>query len=285
MKPGRTLLLTALAMMAFAANSILCRLALRDGAIDATSFTTVRLLAGTAMLAVILLLRDRNGAVLWRSGSAGSALALFVYAAGFSFAYVELNTGTGALLLFGAVQATMIGVGLYRGERMQAGQWLGLLFALTGLVALLLPGATAPALPSALLMLLAGAAWGIYSLRGKRATDATAATAGNFLFALVWLVPLWFVATPIHWPDSEGVLYALLSGALASGAGYAIWYLALSSLASTTAATVQLSVPVLAALVGVVEMGEPMTLRLLLASLAILGGIALVIRGRRVPVS
>ncbi|MTT51081.1 EamA family transporter [Alcanivorax sp. VBW004] len=274
----RTLVLTALAMVAFAANSVLCRLALREGAIDAASFTAVRLVSGALTLGLILLLRDRSVKAMAAQGSQGSALALFVYAAGFSLAYVELATGTGALLLFGAVQATMIGIGLYRGERLAPLQWLGLMLALAGLVALMLPGATAPPLAAAALMLVAGAAWGVYSLRGKGAADATAVTAGNFLRALIWLLPLALFAWPAQWPQGAGLVYAVLSGALASGAGYAIWYLALRGLVSSTAATVQLSVPVLAALAGVLWLDEAFTLRLLLASAAILGGIALVIR-------
>ena len=274
----RTLGLTALAMVAFAANSVLCRLALREGAIDAASFTAVRLVSGAVALGLILLLRDRSVKAMAAQGNQGSALALFVYAAGFSLAYIELATGTGALLLFGAVQATMIGIGLYRGERLAPLQWLGLTLALAGLVALMLPGATAPPLAAAALMLVAGAAWGVYSLRGKGAADATAVTAGNFLRALIWLLPLALFAWPAQWPQGAGLVYAVLSGALASGAGYAIWYLALRGLVSSTAATVQLSVPVLAALAGVLWLDEAFTLRLLLASAAILGGIALVIR-------
>ncbi len=279
MNPRYPLWLTALAMLAFAANSVLCRLALRNDAIDPASFTGLRLLSGALMLVLIVTLRDRSMAAVWRAGSVLSASALFVYAAGFSFAYVVLDTGTGALLLFAMVQATMIGVGLVRGERQAGWQWAGLLLALAGLLLLLLPGASAPDLPSALLMLLAGMGWGIYSLRGKKASDATAETAGNFLRSLLWLLPLALVAWPLPAPQSMGLVYAILSGALASGAGYAVWYLALPSLASSTAATVQLSVPVLAALAGVLWLGEPLTGRLLLASLAILGGIALVIRG------
>ena len=278
MSAKRSLVLTALAMLAFAANSVLCRLALREGAIDAASFTAVRLLSGALMLALILLLRDRQVKAMVTQGNHGSALALFVYAAGFSLAYVALATGTGALLLFGAVQATMVGVGLYRGERLARAQWLGLALALSGLVALMLPGATAPPLAAAIVMLVAGAAWGVYSLRGKVAADSTAVTAGNFLRALIWLLPLALFAWPSQWPKVSGLLYAALSGALASGAGYATWYLALRGLASSTAATVQLSVPVLAALAGVLWMDEALTLRLVLASAAILGGITLVIR-------
>ena len=278
MSAKRSLVLTALAMLAFAANSVLCRLALREGAIDAASFTAVRLLSGALMLALFLLLRDRQVKAMVTQGNHGSALALFVYAAGFSLAYVALATGTGALLLFGAVQATMVGVGLYRGERLARAQWLGLALALSGLVALMLPGATAPPLAAAIVMLVAGAAWGVYSLRGKGAADATAVTAGNFLRALIWLLPLALFAWPSQWPKVSGLVYAALSGALASGAGYATWYLALRGLASSTAATVQLSVPVLAALAGVLWMDEALTLRLVLASAAILGGITLVIR-------
>ncbi len=188
-------------MVAFAANSVLCRLALREGAIDAASFTAVRLVSGAVALGLILLLRDRSVKAMATQGNQGSALALFVYAAGFSLAYVELATGTGALLLFGAVQATMIGIGLYRGERLAPLQWLGLMLALAGLVALMLPGATAPPLAAAALMLVAGAAWGVYSLRGKGAADATAVTAGNFLRALIWLLPLALFAWPAQWPQ------------------------------------------------------------------------------------
>lgn len=278
MSAKRSLVLTALAMVAFAANSVFCRVALREGAIDAASFTAVRLVSAAVMLGLILLLRDRQLKAMVRHGNHGSALALFAYAAGFSLAYVALATGTGALLLFGAVQATMIGVGLFQGERLAPVQWLGLISALSGLVALMLPGATAPPLTAAILMLVAGAAWGVYSLRGKGAADATAETAGNFLRALIWLLPLALFAWPGQWPQGLALVYAVLSGALASGAGYAIWYLALQGLASATAATVQLSVPVLAALAGVFWLDERLSLRLVLASLAILGGIALVIR-------
>ena len=274
------LVLTAIAMLAFAANSVLCRLALHDGAIDAASFTAVRLVTGALTLVLILGIRQNTWPRPLAHGNHRSALALFVYAAGFSLAYVELATGTGALLLFGAVQATMIGYGRYRGERLSRWQWAGLALALTGLLVLLLPGATAPPVTAALLMLLAGIGWGVYSLRGKGTADATAETTGNFLRSLPWLAPLLIIAWPPHLPTGEGLLYALLSGALASGAGYAIWYLALPALATSTAATVQLSVPVLAALAGILWLDESVTVRLVIASVAILGGIALVIRGR-----
>lgn len=270
----RSLLLTALAMLAFAGNSLLCRLALKHTAIDAASFTTVRLVSGALVLWLIVRLRGgtRAGAGNWPS-----AIALFAYAGAFSFAYVSLPAASGALLLFGAVQATMIGVGLWRGERLLALQVLGMLLALAGLIGLLLPGLSAPPLGSALLMIGAGVAWGVYSLRGKGAGDPIRVTAGNFLRAapiagVMSLVTLWTAA----W-DAAGLLYALASGAVTSGIGYAIWYTALPALKATSAASVQLSVPVIAALGAIVLLGEPLTLRLVTASVAILGGIALVI--------
>jgi len=272
------MLLTALAMLAFAGNSLLCRAALKTTTIDPASFTGVRILAGALTLWLIVRLRAGAHAP---SGSWRSALALFVYAAAFSFAYVELGAATGALLLFGAVQGTMILAGLGRGERLGAAQSVGLATALGGLVALLLPGWSMPPLHSALLMIGAGTAWGVYSLRARGAGDPLSATAGNFLRG----VPL-ALALSVAWlsrahVDPTGCVYALASGALTSGVGYAIWYAALRGLSATGAATVQLSVPVITALGGVVLLGEPLTPRLIGASVAILGGIALVIRPPR----
>lgn len=274
---ARTALLTSLAMLAFAGNSLLCRAALRDTGIDPASFTTIRLASGAAMLGLIA--RMRAGASP-RRGDWRSALALFVYAVGFSFAYVSLPAASGALLLFGAVQVTMIGHGIRSGERLQWRQWMGLALALLGLVGLLLPGLAAPPPAAAALMLLAGVAWGVYSLRGRAAGDATQATAGNFIRAvpLAAAVSLWFAGrTQV---DPAGAGYAAASGALASGVGYALWYTALPALRATQAASVQLCVPVLAAFGGIVFLGEPMSLRAALAAVAILGGIALVLRGR-----
>lgn len=270
----RSLLLTALAMLAFAGNSLLCRLALKHTAIDAASFTTVRLVSGALVLWLIVHLRggDRVGAGNWPS-----ATALFAYAGAFSFAYVSLPAASGALLLFGAVQATMIGVGLWRGERLLALQVLGMLLALAGLIGLLLPGLSAPPLGSALLMIGAGVAWGVYSLRGKGAGDPIRVTAGNFLRAAPIAGALSLVTLSTAAWDAAGLLYALASGAVTSGIGYAIWYTALPALKATSAASVQLSVPVIAALGAIVLLGEPLTLRLVTASVAILGGIALVI--------
>lgn len=274
----RLLGLTTLAMTAFAANSILCRLALKATQIDPSTFTLVRLVAGATTLWVIV--RSRSG----ETGTAGdwrSALCLFSYAGAFSYAYVTLDAGTGALLLFGAVQATMILAGLARGERLTTLQTVGLLLALGGLVSLLLPGATAPSWSGAILMTLAGIAWGAYSLLGRGNTRPTATTAGNFIRGTVLAALLSVATLPWFHFDARGAGYAVLSGAIASGMGYAIWYTALPGLKATQAATVQLSVPVIAAAGGILVLGEHLTLRLALCAIAILGGIALVLRARK----
>lgn len=270
----RTTIFTALALIAFAGNSLLCRAALAHTRIDAASFTTVRLLSGALVLWCLVWLR---GGARMGGGNWLSALALFAYAAGFSFSYLHLTAAVGALLLFGAVQTTMIGHGIWSGERMRWLQLIGLALACGGLLVLLLPGLSAPPLTGALLMLGAGIAWGIYSLRGKHGGDPLKVTAGNFLRAAPMALILSLSLLRNASPDPVGVGYAFLSGALASGVGYAIWYTALPFLKSTTAATVQLSVPILAAAGGVFFLGERLTFRLLAASVAIIGGIALVI--------
>ena len=272
----RTLALTALAMTAFAGNSLLCRLALQHTAIDPASFTAVRLVSGALVLWALVRWRGQRPAGDWRS-----AAALFVYAAAFSYAYLSLSAGTGALLLFGAVQATMLGWGLWCGQRLRRGQTAGLVLAMGGLVALLWPGVTAPPAVGALLMLAAGVAWGVYSLRGRGAGNPTAVTAGNFVRAAVLAVPLALAALPWAQVDAAGLLWALCSGAVTSGLGYAVWYTALKGLHPTSSASVQLSVPVLTALGGVAFLSEPLTLHLSLCSAAILGGIACVIAGQR----
>ncbi len=282
----RTIGLTLLAMIAFAANSVLCRVALRHTTIDPASFTRIRLMSGAIMLWIVA--RNRGGTNWGASRGAGnwpSALALFAYAAAFSFAYVGLSAATGALLLFGAVQITMISHGLWSGERLRAWQAVGLMVAFAGLVGLLLPGLSAPPIRGAALMLVAGIAWGIYSLRGMGAGDPTLITSGNFLrtVPMALLLGAWrFMGMPADTMsiDATGVAYAIASGALASGIGYSIWYSALPQLKSTTAATVQLSVPVIAAVGGIVFLAEPVTLRLALASFVVLGGIRLVIAQR-----
>ena len=267
-------------MIAFASNSLLCRAALKNTGIDAATFTSLRIFSGAAALWLILTMRRSTFSI---AGSWTSAFALFAYAAAFSFAYNTLSAGTGALLLFGAVQATMILWGFRKGERLRVIQMLGLLVALTGLVVLVFPGLSAPPLIGSILMLTAGVAWGVYSLRGQvkgpsgSDGDAIAATTGNFLRAVPFAVLVSLIMLPKMQLDSVGVTYAVVSGAITSGLGYVIWYAALTGLKAASAATVQLSVPVLAATGGILLLGEPITLRYLIASIAVLGGIFLVV--------
>lgn len=270
----RLAILTTVAMIAFAGNSLLCRVALSTTGIDAASFTTIRVLSGALTLYLLVYATQRRWSV---GGNWRSALVLFGYAAGFSFAYLSLSAATGALLLFGAVQCTMIGYGLFKGERINRTQTAGVLVAVAGLIGLLLPGLTAPPIVGAMLMIGAGVAWGIYSLRGRGATDATWETAGNFVRSVPLALVLSVGMLQGAEIDPSGVGFAVLSGALASGLGYAIWYSALPALTATSAATVQLTVPALTAVGGVVFLGEPVTLRLGLASAAILGGVAIYI--------
>ncbi len=261
-----------LALAAFAGNSLLCRRALDATATDPASFTAVRLLSGALVLALLV---HRPGRSTLRHGDAISGFALFAYAACFSWAYLGLTAGTGALLLFGAVQATMLGVGLVRGTRWSARQAGGLTLALAGLVGLLLPGLSAPPPLPAALMLLAGVAWGVYSLRGRGVADPTAATAGNFIRAVPFALLACLLALPWLRMDAAGAGYAVLSGAITSGLGYAVWYAALRGLSPQAAGSSQLAVPVITALAGLVLLDETISLRLGLGSLAVLGGIAL----------
>jgi drug/metabolite transporter (DMT)-like permease len=300
-------------MIAFASNSLLCRAALRDTGIDAASFTFIRILSGAVALWLILqiqrkLIVDRTatplvdsfsdspatpkpsegGSLVTRHSSPGdwtSALALFAYAAAFSFAYNTLSAGTGALLLFGAVQATMILWGFHKGERLDAIQSAGLIIAIGGLVVLVFPGISAPPLLGSILMLSAGLAWSVYSIRGKGANDAIAATTGNFLRAVPFAVIVSVLAIHQMHLDSRGVVYAVISGAITSGLGYVIWYTVLPQIKATSAAVVQLSAPVLVATGGIVLLSEPISLRYVIASIAILGGIFLVIIERRSTLS
>jgi drug/metabolite transporter (DMT)-like permease len=284
-KPMRLFVLTLLAMVAFAGNSLLCRAALKQTNIDAASFTLIRIFSGAVALWLILkiqsMLRVERTPSPLVEGNWPSALALFAYAAAFSFAYNSLSAGTGALLLFGAVQATMILWSLRQGERLHAIQLVGLALAVSGLVLLVLPGLSAPPLIGSILMLGAGVAWGIYSLRGKQSSNAVAATAGNFLRAVPLAAIVSLSLLPWARLDRAGIVYAVISGAFASGVGYAIWYTALPGLKATSAATVQLSVPVLAATGGILLLGESLTLRYVFASVAVLGGIALVVIEKR----
>jgi drug/metabolite transporter (DMT)-like permease len=273
MSIARITALTSLAMIAFAANSLLCRIALKHTSIDAASFTAVRLISGAVVLSLVVQMQfnKRTGTGNWLS-----AAALFVYAAGFSYAYLSLPAATGALLLFGAVQATMIGYGVWAGERLSKLQLIGLVLAVAGLVVLLLPGLSAPPLYGAVLMLGAGIAWGIYSLRGRGAGEPTRVTAGNFLRAAAIAAVISLITLHSATLDMPGFWCAVSSGALASAMGYAIWYTALPALKAANAAVIQLSVPVIAAVGGAIFLAEPITSRLVLASAAILGGIALV---------
>jgi drug/metabolite transporter (DMT)-like permease len=275
---GHPLILTMLTMIAFAANSILCRLALKTTPIDPATFTVIRLVSGAATLWLIVKIRTGGNV---RAGSWPSAFSLFAYAAAFSFAYVSLSAGTGALILFGSVQATMILYGLLRGERFTPLQTVGLLLALGGLVTLVLPGVAAPHWAGASLMTIAGIAWGAYSLMGRASTRPIETTAGNFLRASVPGAILSAASLSVFAWDARGALLAVLSGAVASGLGYAVWYTVLPALRATHAATVQLSVPVIAAIGGVVLLSETLSLRLVLCSVAVLGGIALVLHARR----
>ena len=269
---SRVFALTAIAMIAFAANSLLCRLALRRMTIDAASFSVIRVVSGALTLWLICTLRSKRGS---NGGNWASAVALFAYVAGFTFAYNSLSAGTGALLLFAAVQSTMIVWGLAKGERLHALQLSGVILAFAGLIFLVSPGISAPPVAGSALMLGAGIAWGIYSLRGKGATDPIAATTGNFLRAVPMAVALSLITLPSFRVDPSGICYAIISGAITSGLGYVVWYAALRGLTATTAATVQLSAPVLAAVGGILFLNETLTIRFVLSSIAILGGIAL----------
>jgi len=297
----RAILLTTGALVAFAANSLLCRLALGAMAIDPAAFSAIRLVSGAAALWLVSALLGRT-APIGRSGSWISAIMLFAYAAAFSFAYVDLTAGTGALLLFGSVQATMIFAGLRAGERPHVLAWTGIGIALSGLIVLVLPGMQAPSLAGALLMAAAGIAWGIYSLRGRSGSasrtgataapgvrtaalqgaraDAIATTTDHFVRAVPFVLVLALLRAPALHVSPGGVLLAAISGAVTSGLGYVIWYAALPSMTATRAAAVQLTVPVLAAAGGVSFLAEAPTLRLLAAAILILGGVALTGVGR-----
>jgi len=269
-------------MLAFAGNSILCRLALRDPAIDPATFTGVRLTAGALMLWLIFA-ATRRGESVRRHGGWISAAALFLYAVCFSYAYISLSAGAGALILFGFVQATMIMIGLWSGDRPGRIEWTGWTIAFAGLVWLLLPGIEAPSAKGATLMAAAGIAWGIYSIRGRSESDALASTASNFLLSLA------FVALLVAWTfagaevTSTGLVLAIVSGAVTSGVGYVIWYAALEYLTAMQAALVQLSVPAIAAAGGIVLLDESLSLRLFVSSVLVLGGISLALARKTRP--
>lgn len=273
-----TMLLTIVAMIAFAANSLLCRMALGQGHIDAASFATVRVVSGALTLGLIALPRRRaNGrpGANWRS-----TVALFAYMVFFSFAYLSLSAGTGALILFAAVQLTMFIVALRGGERFALLSWCGLSLAVAGLVYLIFPGLTAPDPAGAVMMAAAGVAWGVYSLVGRSVRNPLRASADNFIYCVPLVIVLSLIFAPTLRLTTPGVVLAIASGAIASGLGYVVWYAALPGLTATRAATVQLSVPVIAAFGGVVLLSETVTLRLLLASVATLSGVGIVLAQR-----
>jgi len=273
-------LLTAITMLAFAGNSVLCRMALAGELIDAASFTAIRLASGALILSALLLFRTEfRGAgrrKALQSGSWTSAAWLCIYATGFSLAYLSVSTATGALILFGTVQLTMMIASLLSGERPAMRAWAGYILAVAGLVVLLWPGASAPSLWGAVFMAVAGLAWGMYSILGRQSSDPLAQTAGNFLLTLPMSAAMLLFSVNSLRVEVDGILLAMASGALASGLGYALWYHVVSRMSGTSAATVQLSVPLLAAVGGMLMMQESISLRLALTGMMILGGIALV---------
>jgi drug/metabolite transporter (DMT)-like permease len=277
MTSSRTIALTSLAIVAFASNSLLCRIALGGDLIDAASFTSIRILSGAIMLALIASIsgwRRVSGDGSWRSG-----FLLFAYAVTFSYAYVHLAVAAGALILFAAVQACMMVAGLWGGERLRVFEWTGVAMAVAGLVYLLVPGMAAPPIWGSVLMAIAGVSWGIYSLRGRGSQAPVFDTAGNF----VWAIPFALATSVVDFNSirltSTGIQLALISGAIASGIGYVIWYTALRGLSAMQASLVQLLVPVIAAAGGVVILAETLTLRLLVSAILILGGVSLGVAG------
>ena len=277
-----TALLTILALIAFSANSLLCRMALSEPLIDPVSFTTLRLVSGA--LALLLLCQftgEKSEEARKPTGTWLSAMALFGYAIAFSLAYLSLSTGTGALILFGSVQITMIAWAGFRGEKMSPAQWLGSMAAMGGLVYLVLPGLAAPDPLGATLMGLSGVAWGVYSIRGKGASAPVRITTGNFTRAAPLAIAASLMAMTSFQIGMNGALLALTSGVITSGGGYVIWYKALRGLSTTQASVVQLTVPVIAATAGVLFLSETITTRLVIASAIILGGVALAVIRRR----
>jgi drug/metabolite transporter (DMT)-like permease len=275
----QTAIYTILALIAFAANSVLCRVALRNGAIDPASFSTIRFASGALTL---LLVTSFTGKRALTAGSWASAGILFLYAIPFSFAYTRLSASAGALILFGVVQLTMISAGLWAGERPRPSQWFGLGLSLVGLIYLLLPGIGTPSLPGAALMGMAGFFWGVYSLRGRGAASPLAQTSSNFVRSVPLLLSASLLTIPQLHIEGIGALFAVMSGVAASGAGYVIWYSALRGLSATRAAVVQLAVPILAAAGSVAFLGETLSPRLVIASVMVLCGIAIAIGGRPV---
>jgi len=281
-KTVQTIGYTIMALTAFAANSVLCRLALKDHTIDPASFTAVRLLSGVFMFVILFSFKalpaDRSSGK--KAASWAAALLLFGYAISFSFAYVSLSTGTGALLLFGAVQLTMIAISICNGHKLQGYEWAGVLISFAGLAYLVAPSITTPSLASFILMTFAGIAWGIYTALGRGSTNPLQDTAVNFFYSLPLVVLLLLISWPSLSISWSGAILAMMSGALASALGYSLWYLALGRLSTVEAAVVQLSVPVIAAIGGVLFVAEAISMRLVIACLLVIGGILMVLRCR-----
>ncbi len=279
----KTVVLTCLALTAFASNSVLCRLALDGDTIDAVSFTVIRLIAGIVTLCTIVIVQSGLKKPTL-TGSWTASFMLFLYAITFSLAYISLNTGTGALILFGSVQISMIMISILTGSRLHATEWLGIAVAFAGIVYLVIPGVDAPSLAGFVLMTTAGIAWGVYTLKGRNSSNPLLDTSSNFIRTLPLVAILLIISIPGANVTGNGIVLAVLSGGLASGIGYSIWYAALKNLTATQAAVVQLSVPIIAALGGVTIVSEPLTVRLMLSSVVILGGITIVIMSRyRIP--
>jgi len=275
----KTVLLTGLALIAFAANSVLCRLALAEPLIDAGSFTVIRLLFGVLVLFLLLSLQQKPAAKNTK-GSWSASLMLFIYAATFSYAYISLDTATGALILFSSVQITMLLYAVFSGVHLKWGEWVGLSLACSGFVYLMLPSATTPSLFGFLLMALSGIAWAFYTLKGQGSKAPLWDTAFNFKRTIPMVLLLFIFSWKGAYYSYEGVVYAVLSGGIASAVGYTIWYAALASLSSIHAAVLQLLVPVIAALGGVLFVSEQITSQLVIAAALILGGILLVMLKR-----
>ena len=281
----RLILITALTMIAFAANSVLGRMAIGSShtpLIDPASYSAIRLLSGALMLALLVGLTGsgKNRSPRFQSGSWASAFSLFIYAVAFSYAYVALETGIGALILFACVQATMIGRALKEGDRPSGLEWVGLIIAFGAFIWLVSPGLSAPDPLAAALMALSGVAWGVYSLRGRGLPDPLKATADNFMRSIAFLIPLGVMVIiagyGVH-ASGRGLVLAILSGAVTSGLGYALWYRVLKQIGASQGAIVQLTVPVIAAAGGTLFLAEGWTLRLVVSSLLILGGVAVAI--------
>lgn len=271
------------ALLAFAGNSVLCRLALGQNSIDAASFTIIRLLSGSIVLAVILIMSNRGITGLSQGTSKGSWLAslmLFVYAIAFSFGYVSLDTGTGALILFGSVQLTMILFSIFSGNKLHYSEWGGLVIAFAGFVYLVMPTLATPSLTGFLLMTVAGIAWGIYTLRGKGSLSPISDTAYNFIRTTPLVLVIFLVSYPDASLSQTGVILAVVSGAITSGLGYALWYIALGGLSISQAAVIQLFVPIIAAIGGIIFGGENISSRLIISSVMVLGGIFVLMFGR-----